>query len=278
VSRSIARLEARLGLRLFARTTRSIRLTHEGELYRGQCQQALDQIAEAERSLAGGNLAAPRGLLRISAPTTWAHHRLMALLPRFSKACPQVELEVHIANRNVDFVEEGFDLAIRLGEPRDSRLIARHLEDTSLGVFASPDYLKRRGTPRTLAELREHDCIQFIRPSTGRPMPWLFREDGREVELTPRSRQCVTDDVLGCVDWARAGGGLYQTYHFIAKEALERRELVEVLKPFGGRSRPFFILYPQNRQLSARVRAFSDFLIAQVQGPARRAPRGRPPL
>jgi DNA-binding transcriptional LysR family regulator len=260
VSRSIARLEARLGVRLFTRTTRSIRVTSDGELYRAECQQALDQIAEAERAITGRQKV-PGGVLRISVPTTYAHYRLLPLLPRFTQAYPKIELEVNISNRTIDFVEEGYDLAIRLGEPRDSRLIAHALEDATLGVFASPAYLRKNGTPRTLAGLRQHECIQFVLPSTGRPMPWIFKDDaGNDVDFAFRSRLRVHEDVLGCVSWAHAGGGLFQIYHFIAADDVKRGELVEVMRAHAGRSRPFSILYPQNRHLSARVRAFVDFV------------------
>lgn len=260
VSRSISRLESRLGVRLFIRTTRRIRLTDEGSLYKAQCQQALDQIADAER-LVTGHQVTPTGVLRISAPTTYAHYRLMTLLPLFAERYPDISVEVHISSRNIDFVEEGYDLAIRRGEPHDSGLVARKLEDASLGVFASPNYLKRRGTPKSLAELREHDCIQFVLTSTGRPMDWIFGDD---TGFSFTSRQRVRGDVLGCVNWARAGGGLFQIYHFITRDAVSQGELVEVLHAFGGRTRPFYILYPKNRHLSARVRAFVDFLTAAV--------------
>jgi DNA-binding transcriptional LysR family regulator len=263
VSRSVGRLEARLGVRLFVRTTRRIRLTDDGRLYHEQCQQALLQIAEASRVVAGQQ-AMPTGVLRISAPTTYAHYRLFPLLPRFVAAYPKVQIEISVSNRNIDFVEEGFDLAIRLGTPQDSRLVARKLEDATLGLFASPDYLKRRGTPKNLADLKTHDCIPFVLPSTGRALPWLFREGGEDVERLLGGPVKVFDDVLGCFNHARAGGGLVQIYHFIADDAVSRGELVEVVKRCGGRTRPFSILYPQNRHMSARVRAFVDFLVLEV--------------
>ena len=273
VSRSISRLEARLGVRLFVRTTRSIRLTSDGEVYRVECQQALDQIAEAERAITGQQRVA-KGLLRISVGTVYGHHRLVPLLPRFTTLYPGIEIELNLSNRNIDFVEDGYDLAIRLGEPRDSRLVARKLEDASLGVFASPDYLKRKGTPKKVADLRDHELIQFVLPSTGRPMAWIFKDsEGRDVDFAFKSRQRVNDDVLGCVAWARAGGGLFQIYHFVAQEAVRSGHLVEVLKQAGARARPFYILYPQNRHLSARVRAFADFLVDSVQPAGRRKVR-----
>jgi DNA-binding transcriptional LysR family regulator len=211
-----------------------------------------------------GHQVAPSGALRISAPTTYAHYRLFPMLPRFVAAYPKVHIEISVSNRNIDFVEEGFDLAIRLGTPQDSRLVARKLEDATLGVFASPRYLKDHGTPRNLSDLKKHDCIQFILPSTGRPLPWLFREGGVDVERTLGGSVKVVDDVLGCFNHARAGGGLVQIYHFIASEAVRRGELVEVIKRSSGRARPFSVLYPQNRHMSTRVRAFVDFLISEV--------------
>ncbi len=270
VSRSVGRLEARLGVRLFVRTTRQIRLTDDGRLYYEQCQQALLQIAEASRVVAGQQ-AVPSGALRISAPTTYAHYRLFPVLPRFVAAYPKVQVEISVSNRNIDFVEEGFDLAIRLGAPQDSRLVARKLEDATLGVFASPGYLKAHGTPKNLSDLKKHDCIQFVLPSTGRPLPWWFREGGEDVERTFSGSVRVFDDVLGCLNHARAGGGLVQIYHFIANDAVRRGELVEVVKRCGGRTRPFSVLYPHNRHMSARVRAFVDFILLQVgavTGPA----------
>lgn len=265
VSRSISRLESRLGVRLFARTTRHIKLTNEGELYRQQCQQALEQIAEAER-LITGNQKVPSGILRLSVGTPYAHYRLLPLLPRFHEAYPQVEIELSISNRVADFVEDGFDIAIRLGTPPDSQLIARTLEEATLGVFAAPSYLKARGIPRFVADLEWHDCIQFVLPSGGRAMPWIFKDAaGEDIEFNFQSRYRVHEDVLGCVNWAIAGGGLFQIYHFIADAAVKRGELVEVLQNEGGRTRRFSVLYPQNRHLSARVRAFVDFMVKAVR-------------
>src|SRR5471032_1026167 len=260
VSRSISRLEQRLGVRLFSRTTRSVKVTNEGELFWKECQLALDQIAEAERDVTGAQTV-PSGLLRISVSTAYGTHRLLPLMPKFTKAYPQIDIELSISDKIVDFVEEGFDIAIRLGIQRDSRLVAYKLEDALLGVFATPDYLKKMGTPRSVDDLEAHDCIQFVSPNTGRPMNWLFKDEkGEEIDYPVRSRMRVLNDALGCVAWVNAGGGLYQTYSFATAAAVKRGDLREVLREHGGRSRPFSILYPQNRHLSAKVRAFVDFL------------------
>ncbi len=265
VSRSIKRLEERLGARLFSRTTRNVRLTGEGELYLRECRQALEQISEAERAISG-NQKVPSGLLRISVGTLYANYRLLPLLSQFTEAYPQIELELSLSNRVVDIVDEGYDAAIRIGIPQDSRLIARKLEDATVGVFATSDYLSKRGIPLTLEDLNNHDCLQFVLPTTGRAMPWIFTTaDGKEVNYTLPSRLRVLDDASGCLSWGNAGGGLFQTYHFIAGPAVARGELVEVLQSYGGRTRQFSVIYPQNRHLSARVRAFIDFMLQKLR-------------
>lgn len=263
VSRSVGRLEERLGLRLFTRSTRQIRLSEDGRAYYEQCRQALTQIEEAERAITGSQTV-PSGLLRISVPTTYGHYRVMPLLPAFTARFPKITLEIKLSNRNVDFVDEAYDLAIRLGEPKDSRLVARKLEDATLGLFASPAYLKRRGLPGSFEELKRHDCIQFVLPSTGRGMPWILREGKHDIDFSFESQVRVHEDVLGCVSYARAGGGIFQIYHFIAEQYVAAGELVEVMQTMAGRTRPFSILYSQNRHLSAKVRAFADFLIDSI--------------
>lgn len=263
VSRSVQRIEQRLGVRLFVRTTRQIRLTDEGRLYHAQCRQALAQIAEVESAITG-HQEIPSGIVRLSVPTTYGHYRVLPLLPKFRERYPHIALEISLSNHNIDFVEVGYDLAIRLGVLQDSRLVARKLEDATLGVFASRDYLKRRGVPRDLSDLAQHECIQFVLPSTGRGMPWIFKQDGVNVDFSFDSKVRCSEDVLGCVTYAKAGGGLFQIYHFIAEEDVRRGDLIEVLLPIGGRSRPFSILYQQNRHLSAKVRLLVDFIVDEL--------------
>ena len=263
VSRSVSRLEARLGVRLFVRTTRQIRLTDAGQSYFEQCRQALTQLAEAERALTGEQ-SKPAGVLRISVSTIYGHYRVLPLLPAFRARYPDVRVDIHLSSRNIDFAEEGYDLAIRARAPADSSFIARKLEDAELVVVASSGYLKRADMPVTLDALRGHDCIQFVLPSNGRPITWLFRQDGRDVEVATAGGYCCYEDVLGGVTLARNGAGLFQTYRFIVEEDLRRGTLVEVLQPYGGASRPFSLLYPHGRHVARRVRAFVDFLVDAV--------------
>jgi DNA-binding transcriptional LysR family regulator len=271
VSRTIARLEDRLGVRLFVRTTRRIHLTEGGRTYFEHCRQALSLMRDAE-SRVTGEQQTPSGLLRISVASPYGHYRVLPLLPRFRSRSPHVEFEVHMSNRNIDFTAEDFDLAIRGRTPRDSTLIARKLEDAELVLVAAPSYLARAGAPRSLEELSRHDCLQFLLPSTGQPIPWLFRHAGQDIEVhTPTSYRCI-EDYLGPVTLARLGAGLLQTYRFIVQDDLAQGRLRELLPEAGGRSRPFSIVYPNREHTAFRVRSFIDFLSEELSaGPGRPA-------
>jgi DNA-binding transcriptional LysR family regulator len=264
VSRSVSRLEARLGVQLFVRSTRSVRLTDRGRAYYEQCRQALGQLVEAERELTGEQMVAA-GLVRISLPTSYGHFRVLPILSRFRQKYPQVRLEIQLTNQNADLVADNIDLAIRARNPPDSGLIARPLEDGELVVVGSPAYLKRKGTPKTLDDLQRHECVQFERPLTGQPMPWLMRVDGKEVDVATSGSACITDDVLGLATVARGGMGLVQTYRFIVAEDLAKGTLVEVLRGFGGTSRPFTMLYAANRHMPHRVRVLVEFLLDNLR-------------
>lgn len=264
VSRSVSRLEERLGVQLFVRSTRSVRLTDKGRAYYEQCRQALGQLVEAERELTGEQ-AVPAGLVRISLPTSYGHFRVLPILARFRQKHPQVRLEIQLTNQNADLVADGVDLAIRAHNPPDSGLIARPLEDAELVIVGAPAYLKRKGTPKTPADLQRHECIQFERPLTGQAMPWVVQMDGETVDLTTAGSVCITDDYIGPATAARGGMGLIQTYRFIVADDLEKGTLVEVLRPFGGASRPFTLLYAANRHMPHRVRVLVEFLLENLR-------------
>ena len=263
VSRSVARLEQRLGASLFTRSTRRMILTDDGLLYADHCRTAVRQIAEAEDMLSGRQNS-PSGQLRISVPTTYAHYRLAPLLPDFMAKYPDIQIELNISNRNIDFTEDGFDLAIRLGELTDSQLVSRKLEDAALGIFAAPAYLASHPAPTAPEDLSLHSLIPFEVPSTGRPFAWLFCGTAGDFEIIPKSRIIISQDFLGCVSHAVAGGGLVQAYDFIAARYVKSGDLVEVLKPYRGRTRRFSVIYPPNRQIAPRVRAFIDYLASAL--------------
>ena len=260
-SRSLSRLESRLSVKLFVRTTRKINLTDAGSTYYTECQQALNQLNEAASMISSSQLK-PSGLLRLSVPTTYAHYRLLPLLPKFQQLCPDITLEIDVSNRNINFVEDGYDVAIRLGEPADSNLIGHKLEDAAIGIFGSAEYLARNGTPENIESLIKYQCIQFLVPSTGRPLKWLFKKNNQDVEYEFSSKAQFSQDVLGSLTMARHSGGLIQTFHFIAEQY--PAQLTEVLSAFSGRSRPFYLLYPQNRYLPLRVKALITFLKNEI--------------
>ncbi|MGB4116091.1 MAG: LysR family transcriptional regulator [Polaromonas sp.] len=263
VSRSVSRLEQRLGVQLLVRTTRRVRLTDGGQAYFDRCRQALGELMEAECE-AAGDQRLPSGVVRISVPTSYGHYRILPLLPEFRQRFPDVMVDVQLTNRNVDLTAEAFDLAVRGRVPPDSGLVARKLEDAELVVVATPGYLRRKGKPTTLAALQNHDCIQFLYPRTGQPMPWLLRHDAGDVDHATKGGICCSDDILGAVTLARHGAGLLQTYRFIVEQDLAQGTLKEVMQPFGGTSRPFSLLYPANRHMTQRLRVLIDFLTGKL--------------
>lgn len=261
ISRAIARLETRLGVQLLRRTTRRLGLTEAGRVYLEQTRSAFALIDEAERRIQGqgGELT---GSVRLSVPSTYGHYRLPARLQAFAQRHPQVRIELSIANRNVDLVAEGYDLAIRLGDLPDSGLVARKLEDAPACLVASPDYLQRAGLPHSIDDLARHHCLSFVMPSSGRVFPWLLREDGRDRDWTPAGALRVSNDPLGMVSLAEQGMGICQSYDFIVGERLRAGRLIEVLPQSRGRSRAFSLIYAPHRQLSAAARALIEALSA----------------
>ncbi|MFP5974995.1 LysR family transcriptional regulator [Enterobacter mori] len=263
LSRAVSRLEVRLGRQLLQRTTRRVGLTEAGRIYLEQARAAFSLLDDAERDGRGqgGDLT---GRVRISVPTTYGHYCLPPLLARFSHQYPHVQVELNITNRNVDLIAEGFDLAVRLGQMPDSGLVARKLEDAALLLVASPAYLHRTGVPQTLNELQQHRCLPFIMPRTGRIAPWVFRDDGRDVDWLPRSTFEISDDVLGVVSLAEQGMGICQSYEFIVRDRIARGQLVEVLPHLRGRSRPFSVIFAPHRRQSAATRAMIALLTADA--------------
>lgn len=255
VSRAVAKLEEQVGVPLFRRSTRSLQPTPAGDRFYAAIAPALTALANAEASVAEDGV--PRGRVRISAPTTWGLHRLTALLAGFAEAFPSVELDLHIQNHVVDFVREGFDLAIRLGPVEEQSFVARRVEDAPIAVYASPAYLARQGTPATVAALADHRVLPFVLPRAGRHLPWLFANP--DEDWTPGGPVRVFDDPIGVIALARAGVGLCQTYRFLVEREVAAGSLVEVLADRSGRSRRFSIVYPRG-SLTPAARAVVDYL------------------
>lgn len=200
------------------------------------------------------------GVLSISAPTLYAHYRLLPRLTEFCARYPDMKINVQVSNQNIDFSEDKFDVAIRGNELNDSGLVARRLEDAELIVVAAPSYLQQHPAPAVLADLAHHECIQYALPSSGRKIPWSFIEQGKEIKLETSGRFLCQEDFLATLTLAKSGAGLMQVYRFTVEQELQRGELVEVLRNYAGTSRPFILLYPYSRYVPLKIRKFVDFL------------------
>lgn len=260
VSRSISRIEQRLGVKLFVRTTRQLRVTEEGQNYYYFCRKALDCLIDAENQLSGKQQE-PSGVLKMSVPTAYAHYKLLPRLIDFYQKYPQIKLEIHVSNLNVDLIGQDYDLAIRGNFLADSGLIARKLEDAALCVVATPDYLKQHSTPEKLDDLQQHECIQFEIPSTGKSATWSFVQAGQEIALKVNGRVLCKDDYLSTLTLVKSGLGLMQVYRFTVENELKQGHLVEVLNEYNQTYRPFYVLYAQTRYQTLKLKVLIDFLL-----------------
>ncbi|WP_380879150.1 LysR family transcriptional regulator [Sphingomonas sp. DBB INV C78] len=264
VSRSIARLEARLGVLLISRTTRALALTSEGEVYRRRVAGLIGEIDEVERSL-GRDRQEPRGPLRVNASVPFGVHWLLPILPRFLEAHPAVTLDLALSDTLVDLVEERADIAIRIGPLRDTRLRAKKLGRSLMAVVASPDYLARRGEPLHPKDLDGHTCLQFSfrRSIDG----WPFRVGGRVIQR-PVEAAFFGNSGEVVRQMAAAGGGIARLGRFHVTTDLAEGRLVEILAPFNpGDGEDIHALYVGHDRLALRVRAFLDFLDAHLALP-----------
>ncbi|MDU9394766.1 LysR family transcriptional regulator [Pseudomonas sp. zfem002] len=259
VGKSICRLEQRLGVRLFHRSTRSITLTAEGTLFLERCRRILCELEAAELEMSETHQA-PRGRLRISLPQTGI--LVLPTLTAFMRRYPAIELDVDLSDRLVEVIEEGFDVVMRTGEPADSRLMSRVLGNFHLQLVASPAYLAQRGTPRCPADLAGHACLQYKLPSTGRLQPWPLKDDGAREWKLPASMQC--NSAIALVDVARAGLGIACLPDFMVGEAIARGELVDVLPEHVEHQGTFRLLWPSSKQLAPKLRVFIDFMCAEL--------------
>lgn len=281
-SKRLARLEGRLGVRLLQRSSRRLALTDEGALYHERCQAILADIDDAEAELAQGRQQA-RGLLRVSATVAMGRRCIGPLAAEFMQRHPEVTVQVSLSDAMVDLIEDGFDCAVRIGGPQDSRLVARTLGPNRRVLCATPAYLRRRGRPRTLEDLAGHDCILQERIAT-RQSDWVFIPADARVAAAPRSvavqGRLVTDNGEQAHDWALAGLGLVRRSVWDVVEELADGRLVELLPEWAGESAPLQLVFPSRRLLPPRTRLFIDALAkrfeespdhAKVRAPAPKA-------
>ncbi|WP_138469134.1 LysR family transcriptional regulator [Poseidonocella sp. HB161398] len=260
VGKSVARLEERLGVRLFHRSTRSVALTAEGALFLERSRRILAEIEAAELELSQAS-AAPRGRLRISLPLVSS--LVLPVLGEFMRAYPEVALDLDFTDRMVDVIEEGFDAVVRTGEPADSRLSARRLGRFQRHLVAAPAYLADRGTPRQPGDLAAHACLHYRFPTTGKLEAWPLAPPDGEAELQlPVSMVCNNIETRTC--FALQGLGIAYLPDFAIRPQLVRGELVPVLADHLESSGVFHVLWPASKHPSPKVRALVDFLRAHV--------------
>lgn len=257
MSRQVRQLEVLLDAQLLNRTTRRLTLTEAGQTYYARARAILDELAEADLAV-GRHQAAPRGTLRINAPMAFGTLDLARWLPRFMARYPELKIDLVCNDRFVDLIEEGFDVALRLArEMPDSTLMARRLAAATTLPVASPAYLARHGTPQSPRDLVGHNCLTYT--LVPRPHEWTFAApDGTEAMVQVQgSFQANNGIVLRLA--ALAGIGIATTASFIVHEDLARGDLVQVLPAYRMRARELYAVYPHNRHLSPKVRAFIDF-------------------
>lgn len=259
VGKSVSRLEDRLGLKLFQRSTRRLSLTPDGERFLNSCQNAIDILEQAEAELTS-HILQPAGRLRVDLPAAFGRQRILPILLQITRKYPELALTITFSERFVDLIEEGVDLVIRIGELADSSgLVARRLTTQKLVICASPEYLLAHGEPVTVGELSQHQCVVGFRRS--QPLSWLLRDgEGVITRFTPPPTHEFADgDAMLAA--TLAGCGLSQLPMWLVGQSLESGALREVLPGNSGGEMPISALWPKSRQLLPKIRYVVDTLV-----------------
>ena len=262
VSRKLASLEARLGVRLLNRTTRRIALTDEGARYHDACVRILSEVEEADAGIAAGRIQ-PQGILRIALPASFGHKHIAPLVPKFAERYPRVQLMLSLSDRKVNLIEEGYDIAVRIAELEDSSLAARKLAPNRRVVCASPGYLGKHGRPDTPQDLVRHNCLT----TTDLHMAWEYTDRDGVLGSVRVSGRYACDNWTVLRDWAVAGLGVALKSTWDVRRDLEDGKLVPLLPGYTfGSDVGIYAVYPHRRYLPAKTRVFIDFL-AESFGP-----------
>jgi len=269
VSRHVAELEQRLGVRLLHRTTRRLSLTEDGQAFFIRAQELLDEIDRLEAEVASGS-AEPTGLLRINAPLTFGILHLAPLWGRFSRLYPKVSLDVQLSDRLVDLVEEGYDLAVRISDMPSSTLVGRKLASTRMVLCASPGYLDENGTPATPNELKNHRMISYTYLATGDE--WAFTTpEGAAVRIRVTSR-LHTNSGDTCRAAALDDQGVIFQPDFLVAGDLRQGALVELMPAYKGPEIGIYVVYPSRQHLPVKTRRLVDYLVSAFDSPTWRDP------
>jgi DNA-binding transcriptional LysR family regulator len=257
IGRRIDALEERLGVKLLVRTTRKITLTHEGSAFLEDCQRLLSDLANAEASVSEGGVKAS-GHLRITAPAGFGRRHVAPLVPAFTAQHPDVSLSLNLSDRVVDIVNEAFDCAVRVGDLPDSSLVSVRLADNRRLCVATPGYLRRAGTPKSPAELAQHECLT-LSSDASQTRGWAFLQDGEVTHLRPGGRlDCSDGQVLH--DWCLEGLGIAWRSTWEVESEIASGRLVAVLEDFAAPPNGIYAVFPQRKHLPLRVRLWIDFI------------------
>lgn len=262
VAKTIARLEERLGTRLFHRTTRTLNLTEDGQAFYERCVRALAELEAGHAALESGRRE-PTGLLRVTAPLLFGRYAVAPALLQLSDAHPRLSVDLSLSDNVVDIVGSGYDLAVRIGAlPDSATLVSRRLGVQRMLICASPHYLAKHGAPKTVDQLSGHRAIAY--GQNGNPVPWPLRDDnGRTREVAVDARLCF-DDLQAIADAAAGGHGLAWLPCWLASSYLKRGELIQVLDCAHTASVDVHVLWPQTRHLPAKTRSAIDILVEEV--------------
>ncbi|HMI90432.1 MAG TPA: LysR family transcriptional regulator [Polyangiales bacterium] len=261
VVRSLAALEAQLGVRLFNRTTRRVALTEDGRRYLERCRHVLSAVDEAERAVTG-DASAPSGRLTVTAPVLFGQLHVAPAISRFLRRHPQVEVNALLLDRVVDLLDEGIDVGIRIGRLKDSSLVAQPLGSVRRVVVASPGLLRRHGVPQHPRELASANCLRF---AGGGALGWTFHENGQSFKVTVGGNLRI-NHVAPLVDACAAGIGFGVFMSYQVADQLARNTLRIVLDRFEPPAQPIHVVYPQARLLPARARLFIDWIRRELRG------------
>lgn len=259
VSKQISSLEERLGVRLLNRTTRSVSPTEAGQMFYQHCENILESITEAEKLVTDFDVT-PKGRLRITAMSNFGRRELARIFNDFSEQYPDISFELHISDRPLDIVKEGYDFALRIGTLEDSRLIAKPVAEQKIAVCASPEYLQNWGTPEYFKDLDNHRVLMVANAEYAR-INWLRQfEKDQGFTLQNIERKLSVNDIDLIYEACLKGMGITALPTYIAERHLENGELIQLFKDVDIPTRTIKVVFPQNRYLANKSRAFLDFI------------------
>jgi DNA-binding transcriptional LysR family regulator len=256
VSRQVTALEQRLNVKLLYRTTRKVSLTQEGSVFYQHCRAVLDGLEQAETAITSLQ-ATPQGKIKLTASVTYGEQQILPLVNNFVSKHPDIEIIAQLSNQKVDLVDEGYDLAIRLGKLNDSTLMAKKLAKRTNFVCTAPSYLEKHGTPYTLSELNQHNCLLGTRDY------WRFNEGKKDKNIRVSGSVRVNSG-YGLVDAALKGLGIVQLPDYYVNEYIKQGRLITLLDHYREPDEGIWAVYPHNRQLSAKIRLLVDYLVEQL--------------